>query len=91
MAIPSRWYLDRGSFVTHLLRRQIVGYGTVVFAAFLFLLGLIFPDFYNGLSLVDEKMVLRAGNPKTKEAKVEEFKEVFGPKDDEDLNEEELS
>jgi hypothetical protein len=34
---------------------QILGYGAVIFAFFLFLVGLVVPDVYNGLTLVDEK------------------------------------
>ena len=38
---------------------QVLGYASMFFAAVLFLVGLLLPDFYNGLSLVDDKMVLR--------------------------------
>lgn len=37
---------------------QILGYGAVVFAGSLFLIGLFFPSLYDGLTLLDEKLIL---------------------------------
>ena len=41
---------------------QVLGYLAVVFAGFLFLLGLAVPNAYNGLTLIDEKTVITDGD-----------------------------
>lgn len=41
---------------------QVMGYLVVVFAGFLFLLGLVVPNAYNGLTLIDEKFVFADGD-----------------------------
>ena len=37
---------------------QILGFGTVIFALGLFLIGFFFPELYSGLSLLDEKNII---------------------------------
>jgi len=47
---------------------QIMGYGTVLFALGLFLIGFLFPDLYSGLTLVDDKMVMHGYGQGVQEA-----------------------
>lgn len=40
---------------------QVLGYLSVIFAFFLFLLGLVAPSAYDGLTLIDDKIIMHAG------------------------------
>lgn len=55
---------------------QVLGYLSVIFAFFLFLLGLVAPSAYDGLTLIDEKLIMHAGT---------EGKEVDPEKDADEL------
>lgn len=55
---------------------QIIGYGCMLFAAVVFLVGFTCPDLYNGLSLVDEKMVLRPTGEEAPKTSTKEVPEV---------------
>mmetsp|Transcript_12620 Transcript_12620/g.24240 ORF Transcript_12620/g.24240 Transcript_12620/m.24240 type:complete len:654 (+) Transcript_12620:123-2084(+) len=48
---------------------QYIGYGAVLFAGFLFILGLVFPDAYNGLTLTDDKAHIAEDKLKAMEGK----------------------
>jgi hypothetical protein len=60
---------------------QYIGYGTVVFAGFLFLIGLVFPDVYNGLTLVDTKTLIAEAELQTMED--DKLKNMKGDESDE--------
>lgn len=47
---------------------QIMGYGTVLFALGLFLIGFFFPDLYSGLTLVDDKLIMHGYGQGVQEA-----------------------
>jgi hypothetical protein len=63
---------------------QIIGYGTVVFAFGLFLIGFAAPDLYAGLSLLDEKTIIQGYGQGEPGKELEEKQLSDEPSDEED-------